>query len=112
MDELFVKFPTKLLYDRKISAKAKMLYAMLIDMADENGCAEVAIPRLQWLISAKSDKTVRDLERELVEAGYITIMRTGRASMIWVRRGESRGSWSAIEQACKEYCKKLKEGTA
>lgn len=108
--ELFVKFPTKLLYDRAISAKAKMLYAIMVDMADENGCAEITIARMQWLIGAKSDKTVRELERELVEAGYIEVCRTGRASYIWIRPDDISGNgWSAIEQHAKDVFKR-KEG--
>ena len=107
MGELFVKYPTRLIYDRKISAKAKLLYAMIADMADENGCAEVTISRLQWLMGAKSDKTIRELERELYESGYVQIIRTGRASTIWVKREDSGGNWSAIDQEIKNNGKRV-----
>ena len=99
----FVKLPIKLLYDERISEKAKLLYAILIDLADENGCAEVSIHQLQWLLKCKSDKTVRTAESELYKAGYIQISRTGRASYIWIAHEyQTYNRWSALEWYEKE----------
>ena len=80
----FIQIPTKILYDERIGTTAKLLFGIIVDLADENGCAEVTIQRLQKLLHCKSDKTVRLAEAELHNAGYIQVIRTGRASWLWL----------------------------
>lgn len=93
----FIQFPVKLLYDNRISDKARVLAAILIDIADAMGCAQVTIDQLRRMMNCNGEKTVRRAEAELCNAGYIEVRRTGRASMIWLCDELRTGrDWSAI----------------
>ena len=94
----FLKFPIKLLYDNSISDRAKILCTVLIDKADSHGCAILTLEEMRQLIYCESERTVRRAEEELCNAGYIQIIKTGRASMIWLSSDIVTGSpWSALE---------------
>ena len=90
-EEYYIRIPIKMLQDNRLSRSAIAVYGVLLDevkpplnMTDRLSIA--AIAQRAGIHSA----TVRRAERQLVEAGYIRIDRTGRESMIWVLSDDIR----------------------
>ena len=84
--ELFVRLPLRAIMDERLHGSALIIYALLIDAADENGIAAISLDELSSR-SNRNEKTVRRAERVLMDAGYITVYRTGRESLIAVHHG-------------------------
>lgn len=83
-DEMFVRLPVKALLDDRLSRSSLVVYAIMIDAADTWGMLEgLTIAELARRCGV-SEKTVRRAEAQLMEAGYIEVHRTGRASSIEV----------------------------
>lgn len=83
-DELFVRLPVSALLDTRLSRSALVVYAIMIDAADKWGILEgLTIAEISRR-SGVSSKTVRRAEAQLMDAGYIIVHRTGRASQIEV----------------------------
>ena len=79
--EYFVRVPVSVLMDSRLTRSSVLLYAILIDSADNNGMTEATIDELAAACQI-SPATVRRSERQLVDAGLLEIYRTGRASLI------------------------------
>lgn len=76
--------PTALLRDPDLSARAKLLYALLDDFAGKQHSAFPAAKTLARLCGC-ADKTVRRALRELADAGWISIdERPGTSSIYWL----------------------------
>ena len=107
-EEYFVRVPISLLRDNTLSRSALIVYAILLDKAKDfgsfGGC-ELTIGEIaKW--SGLSEHTVRRSERQLVDAGYLEIERTGRASVLVIKKyGIHIQSYSAINAY-----RKVKEG--
>lgn len=106
--ELFVRIPISVLLDERVSRSALVVYAVLIDAADKygvlQGCTIASIAQRAGI----SEKTVRRSEAQLVDAGYIAVTRTGRASIIQVLHNLRPTVCSSIET----YNNTPEEGTA
>lgn len=84
MKKLFIKLPTELLLDRRVTRSALILAAAMIDLQDDCGCVDQRIEDLSRY-TGLSDKTVRRGLRELYELGVLQrIDRTGRGSYHWL----------------------------
>ena len=79
--EYFVRVPVSVLMDTRLTRSSVLLYAILIDGADQNGMQEATVDELAHACQI-SPATVRRSERQLVETELIEIYRTGRASVI------------------------------
>lgn len=79
--EYFVRVPVSVLMDARLTRSSVLLYAILIDGADQNGMQEVTIDELATACQI-SPATVRRSERQLVSCELIEVYRTGRASVI------------------------------
>ena len=96
----FVKLPLKLLTDQRITDRAKVLGAILIDLAAADGAVEQATCDEIAELMGCNERTVRRAEEELCSAGYIHVRRTGRASRIWLTPAIRTGNgWSALRWA-------------
>lgn len=105
-DQLFVRLPLSALYDDRLSKSAVLLLAVLIDTADQYGMRQTYIDTLADECHA-SPATIRRAEAQLCDAGYITISRTGRASLLRVLIDTV-----PIRQTSGIQAYKRKEGTA
>ena len=94
--QYFVRVPLTLLYDDRITKSALLLYAVLMDTADQYGMQIVDIDTLAARCRC-SGKTVRRAEAQLCAAGYISVYRTGRASLIQLTDTELIRSSSGIQ---------------
>lgn len=84
MDELFVRVPIKILLDDRVSRSALIVYAVLLDAAGKwSIVTDLTVAEISERAGI-SEKSVRRAEAQLVDAGYLAIHRTGRASMIEV----------------------------
>ena len=82
-DDYFVRVPVSVLMNSDLTRSSVLLYAILIDGADQNGLQYVTVEQLADRCGI-SPATVRRSERQLVEAELITVQRTGRGSLIGV----------------------------
>lgn len=83
-NDYFVRLPVSVLMDSELSRSAILLYAVLLDLADQYGIIQgMTLDDLANRCRC-SPKTVRRSERQLVDKHMITIDRTGRASMICI----------------------------
>lgn len=81
-NDYFVRLPVSVLLDPELSRSAILIYAVLLDLADQYGIVQrMTIEDLADRCHC-SPKTVRRSERQLVDKHMIEIYRTGRASMI------------------------------
>ncbi len=84
-NDYFVRLPVSVLMDPELSRSAILIYAVLLDLADQYGII------MNETIDSLADRchcsprTVRRSERQLVDKGMISIDRTGRASLICVK---------------------------
>lgn len=84
MKKLFIKLPTELLLDRRVTRSTLILAAAMIDLQDSFGCIDQRIEDL-CRYTGLSDKTIRRGLRELHELGVLrSIDRTGRGSYHWL----------------------------
>ena len=88
MQDYFVRLPISVLLDNRLTRSSVLLYAVLLDLADENGFLYATIDELADHCRT-SPHTVRRSERQLCELGLISIDRTGRASLIGVNAARS-----------------------
>lgn len=84
-EEYFVRIPVSMLLDTKLTRSSIALFAILLDAADKNGIIELTLDQMSSRTTL-SEKTVRRSERQLMDAGYINVTRTGRASLISLTR--------------------------
>ncbi len=96
--EYFVRIPVSVLMDKRLSRSAILLYAVLIDIADQYGIVyDITIDRLSSR-TGLSDATIRRAERQLCEAELLTVSRTGRGSLLAIQKnGIKIQNFSAID---------------
>lgn len=82
-DDYFVRIPISILRNESLTRSSILVYAVLLDAADCYGMQFIGIDELARRCRI-SPATVRRSERQLVEAGLITIARTGRESLIGI----------------------------
>lgn len=96
--QYFVRVPVAVLMNKQLTRSSVLLYAILVDYADQWGVIEATIDQLSHR-SGLSSATVRRSERQLVDAGLLAISRTGRASVLSLTaEGIRIQSYSAVEQ--------------
>ena len=82
-DDYFVRIPISILRNEDLTRSSILLYAVLLDAADRYGLQFISIDELARRCKI-SPATVRRSERQLVDAGLITVTRTGRESLIGI----------------------------
>ena len=104
--EYFVRIPVSVLMNNKLTRSSILLYAILVDYANQWGIIEATIEQLSKR-SGLSPATIRRAEKQLVETNLLDVSRTGRASVLRLtEEGIRIQNYSAVEQ----YKKAVKHG--
>ena len=69
----YVVIPSYVLFDKKLSDKAKLLYGLISSMCNHKGYCWATNQTLMRFLGAESDRTLRRLLKELVEQGHIVV---------------------------------------
>ena len=106
-EDYFVRVPVSILLDKRLTRSSVLLYAVLLDKANQYGMSNCTIGELA-VESGLSPHTVRRSERQLVDAGLLEIERTGRASLL-ILKGHTLDikEYSALDSHRREMIKEV-----
>lgn len=69
----YVVIPSYVLFDKKLSDKAKLLYGLISSMCNHKGYCWATNQTMMRFLDTQTDRTVQRMLRELVDQGYIIV---------------------------------------